>query len=57
VHIGGLEIPTFLETRLREDLNRGISDGIIMLNENNFLGRRIDNIELLEGRVVFKGTR
>jgi hypothetical protein len=57
VHIGGLEIPTFLETRLREDLNRGISDGIIMLNENNFLGRRIDNIELLEDRVVFKGTR
>jgi hypothetical protein len=57
VHIGGLEIPAFLETRLREDLNRGISDGIIMLNENNFLGRRIDNIELLEGRVVFKGTR
>jgi hypothetical protein len=57
VHIGGLEIPAFLETRLREDLNRGISDGIIMLNENNFLGRRIDNIELLEDRVVFKGTR
>jgi hypothetical protein len=57
VHIGGLEVPSFLETRLREDLNRGISDGIIMLNENNFLGRRIDNIELLEDRVVFKGTR
>jgi hypothetical protein len=46
-----------MESRLREDLNRGVSDGIIMLNENNFLGRRIDNIELLEDRIVFKGTR
>jgi hypothetical protein len=57
LHVGGLELPKFLESRLREDLNRGISDGIIMLNENNFLGRRIDNIELLEDRIVFKGTR
>jgi hypothetical protein len=57
VHVGDLELPTFLQSRVREDLNRGISDGIVMLNENNFLGRRIDNIELLEDRVVFKGTR
>jgi len=57
VHVGDLEFPTFLQSRVREDLNRGISDGIIMLNENNFLGRRIDNIELLEDKVVFKGTR
>jgi hypothetical protein len=57
VYLGDLEFPTFLESRVREDLNRGISDGIIMLNENNFLGRRIDNIELLEDRIVFKGTR
>jgi len=57
VHLGDLELPAFLESWVREDLNKGISDGVIMLNENNFLGRRIDNIELLEDRVVFKGTR
>jgi hypothetical protein len=57
VQVGNLELPVFIESRLREDLNRGISDGIIMLNENNFLGRRIDNIELLKDKVVFKGTR
>jgi len=57
VYIGSLNLPGFLEAKLKGDLNRGISDGIIMLNENNFLGRRIDNIELLEDRVVFKGTR
>lgn len=57
VHLGDLEFPAFLESWVRDDLNRGISDGIIMLNENNFLGRRIDNIELLEDRVIFKGTR
>ncbi len=57
VYIGNLNLPEFLEARLKGDLNKGISDGIIMLNENNFLGRRIDNIELLEDRVVFKGTR
>ena len=57
VHVGDLELPSFLEARVREDFNRGISDGIIMLNENDFLGRRIDNIELLEDRLIFKGTR
>ena len=57
VHMGDLELPSFLEARVRGDFNRGISDGIIMLNENDFLGRRIDNIELLEDRLIFKGTR
>jgi hypothetical protein len=57
VHVGDLELLSFLEARVREDFNRGISDGIIMLNENDFLGRRIDNIELLEDRLIFKGTR
>lgn len=57
VYVGDLELPSFLEARVREDFNRGISDGIIMLNENDFLGRRIDNIELLEDRLIFKGTR
>ncbi len=57
VHVGDLGLPSFFEARVREDFNRGISDGIIMLNENDFLERRIDNIELLEDRLIFKGTR
>jgi len=56
IRIGDIEIPEFLSKRIIVDINRGIADAIIMLNENRFLGRTIQNIELLEERIVIKGT-
>jgi hypothetical protein len=57
ISIGGRDIPFGMGGRIRTDINRGISEGIILLNENQFLGREITNIELLEDRVVVKGNR
>lgn len=38
-------------------INKGIADSIVTLNENGFVGRYLENIELLEDRVVIKGSR
>jgi hypothetical protein len=57
VAIGKRDIPFGMGKRIRTDINKGISEGIILLNENQFLGREITNIELLEDRVVIKGNR
>lgn len=56
IRVGGSQIPGVLKRNIIVEVNRGISDAVIMLNENRFLGRVIENIELLEDRVVFKGS-
>jgi hypothetical protein len=56
IKIGDIEIPEFIAKDLIVDINRGIADAVIMLNENRFLGRIIQNVELLDDRVVFKGS-
>jgi hypothetical protein len=56
VKVGDNEIPKIFRQRVISDINKGISDAVIMLNENRLLGRRIENIELLDDKVVFKGS-
>jgi hypothetical protein len=56
IKIGDIEIPEFIAKGMIVDINRGIADAVIMLNENRFLGRIIQNVELLDDRVVFKGS-
>lgn len=56
IWIGDTSLPGFLERKIIVETNRGISDAVIMLNENRFLGRVVENIELLDERVVFKGS-
>jgi len=56
LYMGKAEIPFGLGRRIMVDMNRGISEAIVILNENQFLGRKITNIELLEERVVIKGA-
>ena len=56
IRVGDVQLPRFVRNRVMTEFNRGISDAVIMLNENRFLGRVIENIELLEERVVFKGS-
>lgn len=38
-------------------INKGIGESIVTLNENGFVGRYIENIELLEDSIVLKGSR
>lgn len=55
VYVGDFLIPSNLVKNIITQINKGISDAIILANENSFLGRTIKNIELLQGRAVIKG--
>jgi hypothetical protein len=55
VYIGDFLVPNNLVKNIITQINKGISDAIILANENSFLGRTIKNIELLQGRAVIKG--
>jgi hypothetical protein len=57
INVGDIRVPGFVVKKVKVDINRGVSDAVIMLNENRFLGRIIENIEFLDDRVVFKGSR
>lgn len=55
VKIGPFEINRYIE--IVDMINRGISESLVTLNENGFIGRYLENIELLDDRVVLKGSR
>lgn len=55
IGIGNLGVPKAIGRKIEIEINRGISDAVILLNENRFLGREIRNIELLEDKVIIKG--
>lgn len=57
ISMGDIKIPEMFVKKTMVEINRGIADAIIMLNENRFLGRTIENVELLEERIVLKGSR
>lgn len=55
-YLGNQLLPTKMANGLKGEINRGISDALVLVSENNFLGRTITNIELLEDEIVVKGT-
>jgi len=55
VRVGPFEISRY--TNLVNMINKGIGEAIVTLNENGFVGRYIENIELLEDSIVLKGSR
>ncbi len=54
ISLGDMKIPDILANGILDEINRGISDGILIVNENNFLGKNITNIELLNDGVVIR---
>jgi len=42
---------------VREDVNTGFQDALILVNENDFTGRKFENIELTEDGMVIKGRK
>lgn len=56
IYVGDMPLPEFISKSLLLEINKGITDALILVNENSFLGREIQNIELLEQNVVIKGT-
>lgn len=51
---GEISLLNILSSKVTNEVNEGISEAIILVNENNFLGREIHNIELLEEIVVVR---
>lgn len=56
LYVGNILVPGNISENTITQLNKGISDALILVNENNFLGRKIQNIELLSDKIVAKGT-
>ncbi|MHC1716548.1 MAG: hypothetical protein AB9915_01450 [Candidatus Dojkabacteria bacterium] len=56
IYLGGFVVPEFLSKNIISNINMGISDGLVLVNENAFLGRTIQNIELFSDKVVVKGS-
>ncbi len=56
LYLGNFNLPSFISSSLKEKINKGISDALILVNENSFSGRNITNIELFEENIVIKGV-
>lgn len=56
IYVGDFTLPQKFDQNLKTSLNNGISDSITVVNENNFLGRKIQNIELLKDSIIVKGS-
>ncbi|MDD4381935.1 MAG: hypothetical protein PHE21_01150 [Candidatus Dojkabacteria bacterium] len=57
LYLGNIPIPSFISDSIKQAINKGISDAVLLVNENSFSGREITNIQLLEGKVVLKGVK
>ena len=51
---GGISLLNIFSSKVMNEVNEGISEAIVLVNENGFLGRDIHNIELLEETVVVR---
>jgi len=56
IYAGNQLLPEQIVSSLKSQINKGISDALILVSENNFLGRTITNIELLGDKIVVKGS-
>jgi len=55
IKIGNLKIPNFIQDRLLIAANKGVSEAILLFNENLFSKRYLQNIALFTDKVVIKG--
>jgi hypothetical protein len=56
-YIGNIPIPSILSNSIKQAINKGISDAVLLVNENSFSGREITNIQLQSGKVILKGVK
>ncbi len=54
--LGDMKIPEVITKEVLHNFNKGISDAILVVIENNFLGKSIKNIDLLDESIVIKGV-
>jgi len=56
IFVGNIILSENISKNIKTQLNKGISDALTLVNENNFLGRKIQNIALLNDKIVVKGA-
>lgn len=54
IFVGDINVPPVFSKGILASMNKGISDALLLVSENNFIGRSINNIELLENGVVVR---
>lgn len=54
IFVGDMNIPPVFSKGILSSMNKGVSDALLLVSENNFIGRSINNIELLENGVVIR---
>jgi len=52
LYLGEMRVPEIIAKEMLNKINRGISDGILLVTENEFLGKSIKNVELLKDSIV-----
>lgn len=55
LYVGDFKVPSVLSKGVLEKINKGISDALLLVVENGFLGKTIKNIDLLKDSIVLKG--
>ncbi len=55
LYVGDFKVPEIFSKGVLEKINKGISDALLLVVENGFLGKTIKNIDLLKDSVVLKG--
>lgn len=55
IYLGGYSFGKYFD--LIYKINTGIANSILTVNENGFSGRYLENIELMEDKIVVKGSR
>jgi hypothetical protein len=56
IFLGDIPIPHRLSKEFSSKISKGLSDALLVVTENRFLGKEIKNIDLLKDSVVFKGS-
>lgn len=57
IKVWDIDIDRMGAEKIRQDINEGIRQAIVLVNENNFSGREYINIELEEEAIIIKGEK
>ncbi len=55
IKVGPFDVSDISDIKVK--INKGIGEAMVTLNENGFVGRYMENIELLDDSVILKGSR
>lgn len=57
ISFGNYDISDFGMSRVIENVNKGLTDAFVLVNQSEFTGRTFENIELEPGMMIIKGRK